>query len=204
MDDNNRPDTGGGASASPAPDDEVIRYEIDAHDRLVSVRDAWAAFASANGAPHLASGVLGRSLWDFVSDDSTRDVYRRLIAQARTGRVVTFRYRCDAPAMRRYLKMTIRLRAGDMVEFESLTLKTEPRAAPFLPAAAQPSSGALLRICSWCSRIAVEHDWLEAEDAIDRLRLFDTPVAATITHGMCAECIKRMIGEELLSSAESR
>src|SRR5450631_2450126 len=86
---------------------EPVSYQIDGHDDIISVNSAWKAFARSNGAPHLAEQVVGRSLWEFVSDGTTRQVYRDLLVRVRGGRTVTFSYRCDSPSLRRYMRMTM-------------------------------------------------------------------------------------------------
>lgn len=47
-------------------------------------------------------------------------------------------------------------------------------------------------ICSWCKLVEVESGWLEVEEAIDKLGLFDEPVLPRISHGCCSPCFERM------------
>ncbi|HXG86783.1 MAG TPA: hypothetical protein VNJ02_00490 [Vicinamibacterales bacterium] len=85
----------------------VVSYRIDEYDSIAALGDDWVSFAIANDAPHLAD-VTGRSLWDFVSDSTTRQVYRRLLARVRHGHTIRFSYRCDAPLLKRFMQMTMR------------------------------------------------------------------------------------------------
>lgn len=166
----------------------TVRYRIDRHDRIVSLSDTFSAWAAENGAAHLADGVVGRSLWEFVGDYQTREVYRTLIARVREGRDLGFPYRCDAPHLRRFMRMTMWPDGEGGVWFESAILRVEPRAACWrLPDAAE-ATGVLLPACAWCGRVAVEGGWDEIEVAIARLDLFgDAPLPA-LTHGMCPTC----------------
>jgi len=43
-------------------------YHIDAADRIVAVDAAWIAFAAANDAPDLPERVLGRPVWQFITN----------------------------------------------------------------------------------------------------------------------------------------
>lgn len=176
-----------GPAGSNAPL-SAVRYQIDAQDRIVAVSETWAAFAVANDSPHLSEGVLGRSLWDFVGDTPTRELYQVLLARVRGGRPVRFPYRCDAPAMRRFMRMTMTLTNGGGVCFDSAILRAEPRtpqwSAPALPA----GPAALLTACGWCNRIAVAGGWEEIEVAIDRLGLFGAAPPPALTHGICPAC----------------
>lgn len=136
----NTPLTHQAANQAPAR----LTYRIDRGDVIAAVDDAWAPFARANEAPHLAD-VLGRPLWDYVSDDTTRQVYRDLLARVRAGHDVTFPYRCDAPALRRFMRMTMRPAPERGVVFESDVIRTEARPVPRSPSNGSASSPAGLR-----------------------------------------------------------
>src|SRR5262245_21452962 len=99
-------------TARPSDNDAMttrwpVVYRIDAHDQLVHVNDAWTAFALDNGAAALdAPHVLGRPLWTFITDPTTAYIYRHFVARVRRLRSpIAFRFRCDAPARRRWLAM---------------------------------------------------------------------------------------------------
>lgn len=171
-----------------------VTYHIDRLDVLTDVGHAWAEFATSNGAPKLAAGVVGRSMWEFVVDETTRQVYRDLLVRVRLGRAVRFEYRCDAPAARRFMQMTMAPRGQFGVSFDSLTLKTEARPEVPVGSGAAPGDG-LLRVCSWCKRVDVAGEWDELEVAVSRLALFATSRAPTITHAMCPECLATMMKE---------
>jgi len=171
----------------------TVRYHIDRQNRIVSLSDTWRTWAESNGAPHLADGVLGRSLWDFVGDYQTREVYRTLLARVRDGQQVRFPYRCDAPDLRRFMRMTMTSDGEGGVWFDSETLRTEPRPrcwrAPLPPEAPEM----LLRACGWCKRVAVDGAWEEIEVAVARLDLFGGPATPALTHGMCPPCYEQFM-----------
>jgi hypothetical protein len=172
---------------------ERVTYEIDALDIICAVGDSWRPFAIANLAPELANGVIGRSLWNFVTEQVTQQVYRDLIERAKAGFAVSFSYRCDAPRLRRFMRMTMTGTAEGGVLFDSLTLNTEPRVAPLLlPVEAAPGAR-MLRSCSWCKRIAVGERWEEAEVAVECLGLFAGDPMPMLTHAMCPDCIERVM-----------
>lgn len=177
---------------------ERLTYRIDRRDVISDVHGAWAAFATANGAPQIAN-VLGQSLWDHVSDDTTRQVYHDLLARVRTGHAVTFSYRCDAPDLRRFMRMTMREVAAGSVEFDSVVERTEARAVPsLLDTPAGGTSGIIVRVCSWCKRVHVRETWQEVEVAVERLGLFTGGPAPSLTHGMCEDCYARVMNDEEL------
>ena len=165
-----------------------IRYRIDGRDLIAGVSESWAPFALANGAIDLAQPLVGRSIWDFLSGVTTREIYRELFARVRHGRTVTFPYRCDSPALRRFLRMQLSPAARDTIQFESATISTEPR-DPIELVAARSLAAGLVTVCSWCKRVAVGSEWVEVEVAVQRLGLFGGSVPGELAHGACRECV---------------
>ncbi|HKJ08236.1 MAG TPA: hypothetical protein VKA76_04025 [Gammaproteobacteria bacterium] len=173
---------------------ETYTYCVDGADSIIFVNDAWCAFAIANDAPELTTeAVLHRCLWDFIADPETSHLYRAIFARARrSGNAVTIPFRCDAPALRRYMQLDIQPvdGGGERLQLTGRVLRQEPRAPVALLERAAQRSAELLRMCSWCKRIAVDTgQWLEAEEAIARLGLFDTPTLPGLTHTICDSCL---------------
>lgn len=175
---------------------ERLTYRIDGRDVIAAVNDAWAPFAQANQAPQLTD-VVGQSVWDHVADDTTRQVYRDLIAGVRAGRIVTFTYRCDAPALRRFMRMTMLPEADGGVAFDSVIERAEPRPpVALLDSTSGEPSAMVVRMCSWCKRAYVEGGWHEIEIAVERLGLFSGGPMPGLTHGMCEDCYARVTAED--------
>lgn len=169
--------------------DAPVRYWIDRGDRIVAVNDAWDAFAEANRTPHLVKDkIVGQSIWDSISDLTTRELYAALLTQVRAGRRVEFGFRCDSPALRRDMRMALTAE-GDRVAFESRVVSVSPRATQPIWDAAQLRGSDLLTVCGWCKRVRVGPQWLEAEVAIPVLGLFQSRAMPQLTHGMCADCV---------------
>src|SRR5690606_19179308 len=107
---------------------DPVSYVIDADDRIESVSGPWDAFATANGAPGLtAASVVGRPFTEFVTDPTTSHIYQRLVERVRReDRPVPLALRCDGPACRRWLRLTVHPAGGSRVRFESLIVREEP------------------------------------------------------------------------------
>lgn len=173
----------------------MISYAIDADDRLVDFNQSWTDFARANRGEQALPGVVkGRRLWDFVSDPTSQELYRRMVRRARGGESVLFRYRCDAPHERRVFTMEIRGGPDGRVEFESVMVKSEPRPAVAWLEPAAPASPELVRMCSWCARVAVGDDrWVVVERAMEEHQALKREGNPAITHGICGECEREML-----------
>jgi len=184
------------ASVTTLP--ETFTYRIDRDDILVSVSDNWTGFAveNAGDASVSTTSVIGRALDDFMEDDETRSLYALVLGSVRNStRPVAFRFRCDAPAERRFCELTIKPDTDGSVDFESRILRTESREpVALLRTDVQRETDEFLKACSVCKRIAVGDDeWIEIEPAMQRLKLDEREQAPRITHGLCTDCHARII-----------
>ena len=63
-----------------------VVYVLDESDAIATVNDSWTAFARANGGEALLPpAIIGRSVWDYIADPTTRLLYRRIFERVRTG-----------------------------------------------------------------------------------------------------------------------
>lgn len=171
-----------------------IRYRLNDRDEIVFVNEAWDAFASANSAEHLtATHVLGRPLWEFIADGTTRLLYRDLLARVRGDRPVRFVLRCDSPDFRRLLEMEISRGQDGLAEFRVWTLSEDERQPQPLLDPDRPHSEELLQVCGWCKKVEVGGRWAEVEEAVSLLGLFERLVLPRVTHGICEDCNSRMV-----------
>jgi hypothetical protein len=172
-----------------------VVYLIDASDRIVAVNEAWDEFARANSGAHLVQpGILGRPLWSLMSDLTTEEIYRALVSRVRQGVSMRFGFRCDAPDRRRLLQMAMSAELDGVVRFEVSSLATQDRSAIPLLRASAVRGGEVMRICGWCKRIPDSDDvWLEAEDAIRSMNLFEMGQLPELSHGICPTCYASMI-----------
>jgi hypothetical protein len=48
-------------------------------------------------------------------------------------------------------------------------------------------------MCGWCDRFLVDGEWVEVEEAVARLGLFQLPEMPAISHGVCPDCTEMLI-----------
>jgi hypothetical protein len=170
-----------------------IHYRLNERDEIVFVNGTWDEFASANSGESLtAPQVLGRLLWGFITDRTTRALYRDVLARARGGFPVRFAIRCDSPACRRLLEMEIACGPENLVEFRVRTLSEEKRPSQLLFDPNQPRSEELVLVCGWCKKVHVGDRWAEVEEAVSLLGLFERKLLPDVTHGICEDCYARV------------
>jgi hypothetical protein len=173
-----------------------VVYRIDASDRIVAVNTAWGEFARANSGTHLLEpGILGQRLWHLISDLTTKELYRNLVTRVRQGFTpVRFGFRCDAPDQRRLLQMAMSAREDGGVLFEVSSLAVQDRPTVSLLGTPAGRVGEHMRICGWCKRMpGPEGTWLELEEAVRTLNLFDEAHLPALTHGVCPPCEATMM-----------
>jgi hypothetical protein len=184
---------------SPAEDPQLtVMYRIDAEDRISYVNDGWCVFAMENeGEAMTRTRVLGQSLWDYISDPTTVDLYSQMVKRAREGHPVKFHYRCDAPDRRRLFRMTIAPVGEGQIEFVSELRREEVRPkVVLLDRLEQNRSEELVLICSWCEKVALpDGRWVPVEEAIETMGLMQSERMPGLTHGICDNCKFRMMGE---------
>jgi len=177
---------------------QTYRYRIDPDNVVVDVGGDWAKFCRDNDgdAACLPEQLIGTPLRNCISDSATWSLYEMLIDSVRRRqRSLTLPVRCDSPAERRFCDLRIHPSGGGHMDFESRLLRCEPRApVPLLEADAPRDRYRYLKVCSVCKRAEVAPgEWLELEDAEQRLHLFARERLPRVTHGLCTDCFERGI-----------
>lgn len=166
-------------------------YRIDGEDQIVFANQAWYDFATENGTAGLTErSILRRPLWSFVADAGTRAILHMVISKVRhTGKPIRLPYRCDDPAIRRFMEVEIRPLPNAYVEFDSRIVLQEKREPVRLWSPETQRTDELIVSCSWCKKIQVESShWMEVEDCIIAHEMFTAPRLPRVTHGVCPAC----------------
>lgn len=179
-----------------------IYYVIDAEDHLVSVCPGWLEFAVKNEGDGLEPAhVVGRSLWDFITDDPTRELYEAVLEHVRSGSNTDLVLRCDAPECRRLIEMIVTRQPNGNVEFKTVLLASKVRSPQRLLARSTPRTAQHVMVCSWCDLVNVDVDkWFEVEAAMDYLRLADETELPMIEPVVCPACYAKVM--EILATSK--
>lgn len=177
-----------------------VSYHIDHNDSLDAFNEGWLAFAEANGGELLhPSRIRGRQLWEFIADPTTAQLYRSMLVRLRRGgNPIRFRFRCDAPDRRRLLEMDMTGDGVGGIHFDVTSIHEEARAPVLLLDPNRVPGNGLLTICAWCKRVRLPEDaWVEVEDAVDALNLFEGALLPGLTHGVCPTCSETILATAL-------
>lgn len=173
------------------PSSTEIIYRIDESDRISFVNPEWSTFAIENEAVNLApENVLGRPFLSFISGSSTKQLFFLILAHVRQSqRSIEFPFRCDSPTLRRFMELTITPLDQRQLEFRCRIIKEESRNQVPLSQKTRPRTEFLLRMCSWCKRVALPSgEWVELEEALKEIHLFVDQPFPQVTHGICMDC----------------
>jgi hypothetical protein len=166
------------------------RYHVDERNCIIYVDSGWDAFARENGASTLQrDAVVGRPLLSFITGRAMKHLSESILQRVRSTRhPLTFPFRCDGPAIRRLMTLTMTPLEDDVIKFDVHTLQGTQRDYVALLDPVVLRSDEWLTVCSWCKRVDVQNEWIEVEDATARLRLLDAPTVPHMTHGICPDC----------------
>jgi hypothetical protein len=175
-------------------------YRINKEDRIVFTNSAWDTFALENDAPDMTSeSVVDRSLWDFICDETTRQLYSHILAIARMGRILRFDFHCDSPGKIRLMEMTVSSERDAGVQFRTRTLKASERPEQKILSRTVRRSDQFIQMCSWCKAIDTGNDeWRDLDESISHLEVFKHGELPKLTHGICKACYKAVSKERLV------
>lgn len=184
-----------------------IVYLTAADGTILSIgKRNWNQFALENGGAALCdgNGVIGRSMFDFISGDDVREAYRGYFAALRSGSVRRARLmsRCDSPAVRRELWIVITpVQQDSTIDgflIQSLTVAKSVRPPvdlfdfqAILERSRRDKALPILAMCSYCQDVrypsgsSERHGtWLPAEDYYH----LGGNANVRISHGICPAC----------------
>lgn len=173
-------------------------YHIDNKTNIIYLSDSWDDVASQYNAGALtAEFILNKNLFDFITDYDCLHIYRILIDKVQQNKVsIKFPFRCDVPATRRFMEMEVFFQAPGITGFKSCVIKEEAREPVAILKSTNHKLDKFLIICSWCMKIKVDEDsWLEVEEAITQLGLFDDALLPQLSHGICPACFADMMAD---------
>ncbi len=169
----------------------VYRYSVDKDDRIASVDEWWLAFARENGAAQLdRASILGRQLWEFISDQPTRSLYQEIHSHVRaTGNAIDVPFRCDSPMLQRFMQLRITRHTGQQLLYESRLIRVVPQKRLAVLDPKRDRAESFLTICSMCKRSLIEPDgWLDLQSISLQLRMFDQQKVPQLRYTLCPQC----------------
>lgn len=179
-------------------DSRQFTYRIDGNDCINYVSKEWVDFAQENGAPELTeSNVIGKSLWGFISDSDTRQIYQELLKKTRAHNTdQKIEFSCDTPGIARLMQIRMTPVGNDLIEFACVTVEEKYRTPIILLNGKSGTGTELVKMCSWCKKIYLSGKWWELDEAINLSAAFSVSPPPSITHGICGGCKTKLLPSE--------
>lgn len=168
-----------------------IQYSIDRADRIRFINEGWLHFACQNAGGHLnRASIIGKSLWDFIEGENLSQTYGLIFKAVRTKhQVAIFQFRCDSSVCRRYFQLTVSPLQEDELMLSTHAIREISRDPVLLLDPDVRKGDHVLTTCSWCIKACLPNDeWVELEEAVNRLDLFGSGVVPRMKHGLCLDC----------------
>lgn len=178
-------------SDTPASHASNYFYELDGDDRIIAASENWDDFALANaGGKVVFAKVRDTKIWDHIADSGTADMYAKVFAQARKGKPVKFFLRCDSPAVKRMLAVTVENIGEDgRLRISTLVFRADIREEIELRADDDDRPALKIPACSWCEKVRLpEIDWQEVEHATAWLDDHDLSTKCQMSYTICPNC----------------
>ena len=180
-------------------DMDTFIYELDDEDTIVYVSKNWANFGKENGAgdKQNSNSVIGKRIWDYITDLETQHLYKLLYKNAREGKPMpTIPFRCDSPDSKRHLELKIETKPNGNLSITSIIRKVELRKRVNLLDSNVRRSEKLVKMCSMCKKVETDPGtWREIEFLLTEKKLFAVEPMPNITHGLCIDCYHSAVGE---------
>lgn len=172
-----------------------VLFRLNAVDVVSGVDARWESVApEVDGRRSIVKLHDGKRFANYIADASIRSIFKTLVDQARKEGAVSFEYRSDTVELRRWFTMLITSSDGEVVEFSSRVSRTEAWASN--PAAEAGEPVLVLRLCSWCQRVAVPPDaWLPLEPAMEILNMMSGDQLPQVSNSICPSCQKELVEE---------
>ena len=153
------------------------RYTVNAHDVITAVSPNWLAFAQENGVagPYGTgrAGTVPLALYRRFPNHPPLSSRASTRSHERPSNHAAISLRLAGGAA--YMRLEISCKPQGSIQFEGLLERVEPTEWFKGVDSHAPRSRDSLTLCSFCKRALVEpRGWLEIEDAISRLHLFET------------------------------
>ncbi len=136
--------------------------------------------------PFSSNNIVGCNLFTFIAGEEVIHIYRSLTARVlKTGRAITFKYRCDCREVRRDMSMELS-RDATMIRYESVLVCERPRKRQ-IPKD-EIGASIFVAVCSVCKNYRFPTSSKVWKDLEDLMMEKDLPDHFSFTHGICEDC----------------
>ena len=163
-----------------------IQYTINNNDIIASVNSDFIQFGKENsGDFFVPEAWIGTKILSCIDGDNTRMFHGLLLQKVRISRkTITYRYRCDAPGLARFMLMHI-IPENNAVRYENI-IEDE---VPINKVLFKTNNSSGFSRCSLCNRFKIGYSqWLDPAYQLPENKLFEW----NVSYEVCLDCRQRV------------
>jgi len=154
-------------------------YIIDSNDIIVEI----ISYDSAN--EYEIDMGKRNNFFQIIHSPELEIIFRAIFSEVRNGKIFTSFYRCDTSEFKRKYKFSAKFE-NEMIILKHFLVYEEKIDSNVMFV---EKGGELLRMCAWCNKFYVAgRGWMELEDALFHLNIFEEIKISPISHGICEPC----------------
>jgi len=172
---------------------EKVSYRINRHNIIVDAFNDWNKAATAGRAGVLTDlqNVIGKNLFLYLQDDTTRMYYSTIFQKCRLlQKSHLLEYRCDSPTHMRFMKMEVIPYPNNDIVFNNYLIREEPFSYRVNIHVNQNTVGTEFNVrCSICNRLKLDgnNEWVSPESMAK-----EKEQNIFVIHSVCLDCQKRI------------
>ncbi len=138
-------------------------------------------------------GLIGRGYFEFSNDEMLRQLLSKIFDRVRKfNKTFKTTYRCDDEENIRIFELVIEPLGKNILKLTHKLFKKEPR--PHSLDFTQRSD-LIYRMCAWCDKIFYNDRYIELDEAVNKMKIFEHNFLPRFSHGICNDCQKKLLEE---------
>lgn len=144
-------------------------------------------------AENTEANIIGSNYFDFSYDEILINILKDIFEKVRTKqKIFSTSYRCDNDNYVRYFDLNIIPLKGNQIKLEHILTKQIKRKTNLKNF---KQSSKTYKMCAWCNKILYKNNYIEMEDAINEIKIFNDEGIPNFTHGICDSCKLKLENE---------
>ncbi|NMC67331.1 MAG: hypothetical protein GYA61_03800 [Spirochaetales bacterium] len=137
--------------------------------------------------------LLGLNYFDFADDLTLIKILKDIFKKVREKRKIFITtYRCDNEKNMRLFELEIIPLNNGILKLIHKLIKETNRS---IELDLEKRSSELFYLCAWCNRIKVGDNFIEIDDAVNKLKMLEYNYLPKFSHCMCEECKEKLLNE---------
>ncbi|ADR19535.1 hypothetical protein [Calditerrivibrio nitroreducens] len=141
----------------------------------------------------LAKQYIGKNYFDSTYDEMLKKILSKIFdAVRKKGSPFKTTYRCDNEVELRLYELKITPMVNNILKLKHELINTTKRETKLNFSS---TSDIIYTMCAWCNKIKYQDNFIELEDAVNKMHLLEYNFLPKFSHGICPDCYTGLIKE---------